>query len=160
MTTESMKLSVFKMGGLLIMSMIAYFDVLAGRITKLFMVAAFLLGLTFGLSNDRWLASLMGGLANLGLGSTFHWFGKKYATMRLQKHPNNAGFGMGDAYGVGAMGALIGLPLAVYGLLFALILSVLYALPMSLLEKRALTSMTVKLGPSFLITTSVLFFFI
>ena len=160
MRTETLRLSVFMVIGLLIMWMIACFDILTGRIPVFLMVAAFLLGLTFGLNNDRWLTSLMGGLANLALGSTLHWFGKRYAAIRFQKHPNYAGIGMGDAYGAGAMGALVGLSLAIFGFLIALILAVLYALPISMLEKRAITSMTVKLGPSFLLVTIVLFFYV
>jgi hypothetical protein len=159
LTTETLSLLMFKLAGLFIMSMIAYSDILAGRIPILFLFAAFLSGFAFGLDNDRWIAILLGGLTNLALGGILHWFGEKYAAMRFQKHPNILAFGMGDAYGAGAMGALVGLPLAVIGLLIALILAVLYVLPKSLLEKRALTSMTVKLGSSFLMASIVLFFF-
>ena len=73
------------------------------------------------------MASILDGLSNLALGSILYWYEKKYAAMRFQKHPHIVAFGMGDAFGAGAMGALVGLPLAVCGWLIALILVVLYA---------------------------------
>ncbi|MBW6465064.1 MAG: hypothetical protein K0B06_00990 [Brevefilum sp.] len=159
LSTGMFKLLAFNLVGLLIMSMVANFDILAGRIPIYFMFSAFILGFAFGLSNDRWIISLMGGLTNLALGSILHLLGKKYATMRFQEHPNIVSFGMGDTFGAGSSGALVGFPLAVVGLLIALILAVLYALPKSLLEKRAITSMTVELGPGFLLATAGLLLF-
>jgi hypothetical protein len=159
LTIETLSHSMYKLAGLLIMSMIAYFDILAGRIPIIFMFAAALSGFAFGSINGGWGPSLLGGLTNLVLVAVLHWFGEKYAAMRFQKHPNIVAFGMGDVYGAGAMGALVGLPFAVCGLLIALIVAVLYALTMSMFEKRALLSMSVKLGPSFLLATIVLFFF-
>jgi hypothetical protein len=92
------------------------------------------------------------------LGIILYWFGKK-AAMRFQKHPNIAAFGMGNAYDARAMGALVGLPFAVFGWLIALILVVLYALPISMFEKRSVKNIMVRLRPSFLLATIMLFFF-
>ena len=141
------------------MSMIAYSDILGGRIPIYFLFAALVLGFAFGLRNDRWVVSILGCLSNLALGSILYWFGIKYTIMRIQKHPNIIAFGIGDTYGARAIGALVGLHLAVCGLLITLILVVLYTLALSVLEKRALTSMPGKLGSGYLLAAIVLFFF-
>jgi hypothetical protein len=153
------KLLAFNLVGLLIMSMVANFDILAGRIPIYFMFSAIILGFAFGLNDDRRIGLLLGGLTNLALGSILHWLGEKYAAKRFQDHPNIVGFGMGDAFASGSLGALVGLPLAPFGLVIALILAVLYALPISMLEKRAITSMKVELGPGFFLATVVLLLF-
>jgi hypothetical protein len=73
--TEILRLSVFKLTGEIIISVIAYFDVQAGRIPVFFMIAALLLGFAFGLRNGRWVASILSGLSNLVLVSILYGFG-------------------------------------------------------------------------------------
>jgi hypothetical protein len=107
------KLLAFNLAGLFIMSMIANFDILAGRIPIYFLFTAFILAFAFGLSNDRWIGLLLGGLTNLALGSILHWLGEKYAAKRFQDHPNIVCLSMGFTFGAGSLGAKVGIPLAV-----------------------------------------------
>ena len=137
---------------LILLSIIAYLDVLTGRIPVSLFFISLIFGLYLGALVDRVSSHLMGGVINLLMGTLIHWLGEKYVQSHSKGDQNQTGFGFGDVYASGALGVLFGFPLGSGGLLFALVLGVSAALIMSILQKKRFLTMKIRLGPSFLLS--------
>jgi hypothetical protein len=143
---------------ILIMSMIAYHDTLSGRIPILFFLVAAIMGSIFSALADNFPLFLIGLFVNLGIGLIIYFLGGKYANNQVGFDNKNNAFGLGDVYAAGIIGALIGFPLSILGLVFGLVFSVLFAIIQSLVEKTPVMSLHVRMGPGFLIATVLMLF--
>jgi len=144
----------------LIISTIAYFDILTGRIPIAFLYIALCVGVIFSLHTNQWISPLLGGLINLLIGFVIQRFGRKYAIMRFGDTADKSAFGMGDVFAAGAMGILLGYPLSAYGLLLSLVINLVLALLRAVADRQPLLGINIRLGPGFLLATVVVLLFI
>lgn len=141
---------------LILMSTIAYSDVLTGRIPVSLFLISLIFGLYLGVLSDRVSSHLMGGVINLLMGTLIYWLGKKYVQIHPNGDQNQTGFGFGDVYASGAIGVLFGFPLAVISLPLALTLGVFAALLKAIFQKKPFLNMQIRLGPSFLFAAALM----
>ncbi|MEA3326049.1 MAG: hypothetical protein U9R53_01875 [Chloroflexota bacterium] len=144
--TQSTPALIHGLTTLIIMSSIAYIDLLTGHIPALSLVCSVIFGWIPYLLNDQIIQFLIGGVSNLLLGWIAYHFGVQYFRKSTNKTLKFSAFGFGDIYGLGALGFLLGFPDSIFGFFLTLILSLFGAIVTSITKKQSYLHIRVKLG--------------
>ena len=142
---------------LLIISMIAYSDSIAGRIPLFYLFASVLIGTYLDFLNKQTGIHLLGGLMIFGLMFIFFLLGKKYVIHLKKQNQAISAFGLGDVYTSGVIGSLFGFSRGLIIILLALVMAVVYAAFQSR-DKGYFSFFQIRtrLGPFFFISAVVL----
>jgi hypothetical protein len=138
---------------ILIMSILAKVDHRIGRISIVFpAISLIMVGFFYLLSNSHG-THFLGGVVNMMIGCGIYFSGRMYAHYKLGGSEVNQVFGFGDIYGLGTMGFFIGFPMAIYALIFVLILATLGAGIGAIIQKTGFLSRKIRLGSYFFLST-------
>lgn len=141
---------------LFVMSMVAFSDVLTGRIPLFTLLISAVLGIGFGLIGTNLWAYLLGGMINFLLGVLMFSGGQRYMHNKFQGEETRIAFGWGDVYACGALGFLIGFPFGFFALVLALLIALGSALIEALLRKTPFLKSRLKLGFFFYLSAIVM----
>jgi hypothetical protein len=140
------------------MNLVAYSDILTGRIPVSLVFLVLSAGLFLGLLSQTSLVYIFGGVVNLGIGLLIHYGGVLYFKTVRHKTNQPTAFGMGDVYGAAVIGFLIGFPNCVTALILSFCLALFGGLVSSLIAKRALSEASVSLGYYYFLAVAIVLF--
>jgi hypothetical protein len=144
---------------LVVMNLVAYSDILTGRIPISLLFLGLSTGVILGLMSETLLVQTLGGVLNFGIGLLIYHGGEIYVDRIRHRADQPIAFGMGDVYGAAVIGFLTGFPQSVIALVLSLSLALIVGLAVSLIAKRTLSEVSVRLGfYYFLAVVFVLFF--
>ena len=157
---ESDAIVLFKqMISLQMMSMIAYSDLMIGRIPRHFFIFSGIIGLFLDIVQIQPGFYLCGGIFSFSIMSFMYVLGKKYYQRRTEISDAFSGFGFGDVFASGALGFLFGFSKAMVAVIMALIFAVAVTLYRYIKQKEwSFFKGRIRLGPYFLVSTSIIVF--
>ena len=137
-------------------SMIAYSDVLAGRIPAFILVLSIIAGAFIGELGSGVGAHILGGVINIILGILMFYGGQRYLQKKTVDEVEQHAFGWGDVYASGSLGFLLGVPIGLVSFLLALVLAIIGVFITSTVTKqRMFLKSRVRLGIYFFISAAM-----
>jgi prepilin signal peptidase PulO-like enzyme (type II secretory pathway) len=141
--------------------MIAYSDLIFGRIPQYFIFFSGLMGIFLDVLQKQVGFRLMGGLFTFGIMYLIFLLGKYYLGRRIEQGRSYSGFGLGDIYASGALGFLFGFSRGLLAILFALVIALAYAYFQTVVRKEhPFLKARIRLGPFFLMSTIIVVFWV
>lgn len=134
-------------------SIIAYSDVLVGRIPAFILVLGIVVGVFIGELGSGVGAHILGGVINILLGILMFYGGQRYLQKKTIEEDEQHAFGWGDVYASGSLGFLLGVPIGLVSFLLALILAIIGVFITSTITKqRRFLKSRVRLGIYFFLS--------
>jgi hypothetical protein len=142
---------------LLILSLLAYFDMLTRRIPIQFLFLGLVIGSINGIFQQDFVRHILGGVSNGIISILIFLGGRAWVKRNQTKSESVTVFGWGDVYASATVGFLLGMPSCNIALLLTFILAVFGAGAQSLFTSEKFLKTRVALGPSFYLATALIF---